>query len=131
LTVITGPLTPVTVRADGPVRHGRTGLRPRPKAFAGTAHRFGKDVHFDRFLRSIGLRHGSAADEFAILDVGERRLLDPYDHHFVGEVELQRVTLRGFRRHGVAVDFTDDAGEALGFRRLRQGRRNGERSAKG
>src|SRR5215470_19251316 len=42
----------------GGVGHGAVGLQiPWPEAFAGAAHRLGKDVNLDRLLAAVGLRH--------------------------------------------------------------------------
>jgi len=41
---------------------------------ASVALRLGEDVHFERLLAAVRLRHRTAADVGAWLDIGERRL---------------------------------------------------------
>ena len=110
-------------RANRTVCH-RTVRRavPRPEAFTGAAHRFGEDVNLDGLLRAIGLRHCPAADEFAVLDVSQRCLVDIDDRRLVGEIDFQFVALVGLRHHGVAVDFLDGSAQPHRLRRLRMGR---------
>jgi hypothetical protein len=82
-----------------------------------------EDMDLDRFLRTVGLRHRSAADELAFADIGHRRLHHGDDQNLLCKVELEFVAFGRFRRHGVAVNLLDDAAQADGLRLLSKGQR--------
>ena len=93
---------------------------------AGAAHRLGEDVHLERLLAAIGLRHAGDADVGALLDVGERGL-DQRDHHRV----VRQLDLQLARRCAVLTTYvspstrsivprTRTGGSCAGYRRHRR-----------
>src|SRR5216683_6951 len=117
-------------RGGGAVGHGAV-RRPVPwtMTLAETALRVGENVHLDRLLAAVGLRHRAAADVGALLDVGERSLHHADDLHVAGERDGEHGAVARLHRERIALDLLDRPAHPLGLRLLRDGRRNRERRA--
>src|SRR5712691_9862501 len=115
-------------RGGGAVGHGAV-RRPVPwtMTLAETALRVGENVHLDRLLAAVGLRHRAAADVGALLDVGERSLHHADDLHVAGERDGEHGAVARLHRERIALDLLDRPAHPLGLRLLRDGRRNRER----
>src|SRR5262249_2680932 len=122
--------------AGGAIGHGADagavgGAVPVPTmAVTGAALRLGEDVHFDRLLGAVRLRHGTAADIGTFLDVGDGRLQHADHDRIVGELERDRRAVWSFDQQRIAVDLLDGAAHALRLRLLRQGGGNRNRRGK-
>ena len=81
-------------------------------AFAGAAAGFREDVDFDRLLGAVRLRHGGDADEYALLDVGQRLAIDGKDLGVIRELDFRRDAVTAFDVHRLAVDAFDRAAHA-------------------
>ena len=94
--------------------------------FAGAAHRFREDVHLDRLLTSVRLRHAGRADEQAGLDVGKRRLDDRDHDAVVHERDFQLGAVARFDDIDRSLHAIDRAAHADGILRVGGGAKRGE-----
>ena len=99
----------------GAVRHRRIGTMSLARA----AHLLGEDVHFERLLRAVRLRHRGAAEERAFLDVGDRCLDHARRSARCRSASACAVAIAGLQRQRIAVDLLDGAAQAHGRRLLR------------
>ena len=81
-------VTPAPAWTDADAAHRRRRRDLRRDIRSGSAHRFGKDVHFECDLAPVSLRHRGDAHERALLDVGKRCLDHAGDLRIVGERHL-------------------------------------------
>ncbi len=115
--------------ARSAVGHGAVG-RPVPgtMALARAALGFREDVHLERLLRAVGLGHRAAADEGALLDIGERGLHHVDDLHVAGKRERELRTFPWLHSERAAVDLLDRSAQANRLGLLGEGRPDRKRS---
>jgi len=103
-------------RFEEAVGHGAVGgAIPAGIMMAAIALRLRENVHFDRLLAAVRLRHRAAADIGAGLEIGERRLQHGGDLHVIGKLERDRAAVASFRVDGIAVDPLDRARQPRGL----------------
>ena len=83
-------------------------------SFAGAAHRFRKNVHFDLVQTAIRLRHRRHSDKRVLFDVGQRCFDDAGNLRIIGERQFEFGAVAGLDHINRTIDALDRAADASG-----------------